>query len=183
MRTITQLTICLTALFLIPSALLAQVPDPSRVKGLDQALAGHRHQTYQRHARDNSQILYSYSQSQQPVQQAEAHTLVTAVQRDLTASDKALATVKAANAKDAEIAKQIEVIEKLHKKANEVCATAAEHCAKEHGDQTVIANCCSEMWTELTAAQKETEKLFKMLKLEKLEAPKQVTASVTAKKG
>src|SRR5436190_2165003 len=106
MRTITQLTICLTALFLIPSALLAQVPDPSRNKAMDQALAGHAHQTYQGHARDNAQILYYYSQSQQPIPQAEAKALVTSVQTNLTASDKALAKLKAEHAKEPEVVKQ-----------------------------------------------------------------------------
>lgn len=77
--------------------------------------------------------------------------------------------------------KQIAEIEKHHKKAHEVCSMASEHCAKDHGDQTAIGNCCSAMWAELTAAQKETEKLLKMLKLEKLEAPKQVTAPAAAK--
>ncbi len=58
---------------------------------------------------------------------------------------------------------------------------ASEHCAKDHGDQTAIANCCSSMRIELTAAQKETNKLLKMLKLEKLEAPKPVAVPATAK--
>lgn len=181
MKTFTKLMVCLTALVLIPSALMAQVPDPSRVKALDQALAGHAHQTYQRHARDNSQILYYYSQSQQPIPRTEAQAIVTSVQRDLTASDKALAKLKAEHAKEPEVVKQIAEIEKHHKKAHEVCSMASEHCAKDHGDQTAIGNCCSAMWAELTAAQKETEKLLKMLKLEKLEAPKQVTAPAAAK--
>ncbi len=181
MKKIAQLTYCLAAMFLCSAALMAQVPDPSRVKGLDQALAGHTHQIYQQHARDNSQILYYYSQSQQPIPKVEAQTVVTSVQRDLTASDKALAKLKAEHAKEPEVVKQIAEIEKHHKKVHEVCSMASEHCAKDHGDQTAIGNCCSAMWTELTAAQKETEKLLKMLKLEKLETPKTVAAPTVAK--
>lgn len=181
MKTFIIMTVCLTALVLVPAALMAQVPDPSRVKALDQALAGHSAQTYQRHARENAHILYYYSQAPQPMPVAEAKAVVTTVQQNLTAADKALAKLKAEHAKEPEVLKLIATIEKHHAKAHEACGMASEHCLKEHPDQKGIANCCTAMWTELTAAEKETEKLLKLLKFEKLEPPKANAATPAAK--
>ncbi len=129
---------------------------------------------YQRHAQDRTQVLYYYSQSQQPVPKAEAKVLVSGIRSDLTASDKALETLKAAHAKDPEVMKVIAAIEKHHAKAHEVCNMAEEHCLKEHGDHVVIGDCCSEMWHEIDAARAETKKLLHMLKIDKLEVPKKV---------
>jgi hypothetical protein len=47
---------------------------------------------------------------------------------------------------------------------------------KEHDDHVVIGDCCSEMWHEIDAARAETAKLLKLLKIEKLDVPKPVTA-------
>lgn len=172
MKKLTLVALCAAA-FLVPNALFAQIPHPSRTK-MD-ALAGHSTQTYQRHARDNAQILYYYSQAPQQMPVVEAKAVVTTVQQNLTAADKALAKLKADHAKEPEVVKIIMAIEKHHAKAREACGMASEHCLKEHPEQTAVANCCTAMWDELTAAEKETEKLLKLLKLEKLEAPKPAT--------
>lgn len=160
---------------------LAQIRDAgSKIR--DEAIGGHEVQTYQRHAQDRSQILYYYSQSQKPIPKEQAKELVSGVRKDLTASDKALAKIKAEHAKEPEVLKQIALIEKHHAKAHEVCGMAEEQCLKEHGDHVVIGNCCSEMWHELDAAQAETKKLLKMLKIETLEPPKKAAAKKEAAK-
>lgn len=142
----------------------------------------HGVQMYQRHAQDRSQVLYYYSQSQQPIPKVEAKELVTGIKTDLTAADKALAKLKAEHAKEPEVVKLITSIEKHHAKAHEVCGRAEELCLKERIDHVVIGDCCSEMWQEVDAARAETAKLLKMLKIEKLEPPKNVTAKkATAK--
>lgn len=141
----------------------------------------HGVQMYQRHAQDRSQMLYYYSQSQQPVPKAEAKELVTGIKSDLTAADKALAKLKTEHAKEPEVVKLITAIEKHHAKAHEVCGMAEEQCLKEHGDHVVIGDCCSEMWHEIDAARSETAKLLKMLKIEKLDSPKPVNSKKASK--
>ena len=121
-------------------------------------------------------MLYQYAQPQSPVTKQEAKELVTGIKKDLTAADKALAKLKAEHAKEPEVVKLITVIEKHHAKAHEVCGMAEEHCLKEHGDHVAIADCCSDMWAEIDAAQVETNKLLKMLKIEKLPIPKKADA-------
>jgi hypothetical protein len=178
MKRLTLIAICAAAL-LVPNTLFAQVPPPSRTK--QDALAGHATQTYQRHARENAHILYYYNQAPQPMPVAEAKAVVATVQQNLTAADKALAKLKAEHAKEPEVMKLITTIEKHHAKAHEACGMASEHCLKEHPDQAGIANCCTAMWTELTAAEKETEKLLKLLKIEKLEPPKATVVTPAGK--
>ena len=152
---------------------VAQNDAGAKIRG--DAWNGGQVQTYQRHAQDRAQMLHYYSQSETPVSKPEAKELVGGIRKDLTAADKALAKLKANHAKEPEVVKQITLIEKHHARAHEVCGMAEEHCLKEHGDQVVIANCCSDMWHELDAAQVETQKLLKMLKIEKLPVPKKAT--------
>ena len=120
-------------------------------------------------------MLFYYSQSKEPLAKTEAKELVTGIKKDLTAADKALAKLKADHAKEPEVLKQIALIEKHQARAHEVCGMAEEQCAKEHGDHVVICECCADMWTELDAAQVETKKLLKMLKIEELPIPKKAT--------
>ena len=154
----------------------AQQFNPGRIKALGEAMQGHEHQAHQQLAQQRSQVLYYYAQSKEPVPMAEAKELVVGVKRDLAASDAALAKLKTAHAKEPEVVKLIESIEKHHAKAHEVCGMAEEACMKEHGDHVVIGNCCSEMYHEIDAAKSETAKLLKMLKIEKLDPPKKVEA-------
>ena len=152
---------------------VAQNDAGAKIRG--DAWNGGQVQTYQQHAQDRSQMLYYYSQSQTPVSKPEAKELVGGIRKDLTAADKALAKLKTEHAKEPEVVKQITLIEKHHARAHEVCGMAEELCLKEHGDHVAIADCCSDMWTELDAAQVETKKLLKMLKIEKLPVPKKAT--------
>ena len=145
-------------------------------------MQGHEHAAYQRLGQERAQILYNYSQSQQPIPMAEAKELVAGIKKDLTASDAASAKIKAQHSKEPEVIKRIALIEKHHAKAHEVCGMAEEACLKEHGDHVTIGNCCSDMWHEIDAAQVETQKLLKMLKIEKPEPPMKVDATKSAAK-
>ncbi len=142
----------------------------------------HGVQMYQRHAQDRSQVLYYYSESQQPVPKAEAKELVTGIRKDLTAADKALAKLKTEHAKEPEVVKLITAIEKHHAKAHAVCNMAEEQCLKEHGDHVAICDCCSEMWHEIDHARTETANLLKLLKIENLVPPKKVVTAKPATK-
>jgi hypothetical protein len=148
----------------------------------DHKIRGYEVQTYQQHAQDQAQTLYYYSTTKQPIAKAEAKELATGIRKSLTASDKALAFLKAEHAKEPDIVKQIEAIEKHHAKAHELCGMVEGECAKEHSDHVVIGDCCSEMWHELDAAKTKTQKLLKTLKLDKLEPPKKVEAKKEAPK-
>lgn len=163
---------------LTSQAAFAQADAGAKIRG--DAWNGGRVQTYQRHAQDRSQMLYQYAQPQSAVSKQEAKELVGGIKKDLTEADKALAKLKADHAKEPDIVKQIALIEKHHAKAHEVCGMAEEHCLKEHGDHVAIADCCTDMWTEIDAAQVETKKLLKMLKIDKLPVPKKATDKKTA---
>jgi hypothetical protein len=168
-------------MLMVSTLAVAQIRDAgSKIRG--DAMQGHEAVTYQRHAQDRSQILYHYSHTQQPIPKQEAKELVGGIKSDLAAADKALAKLKTEHAKEPEVVKLIETIEKQHAKAHQVCGMAEEQCLKEHGDHVVIANCCTEMWQELDAAQANTQKLLKLLKIEKLETPKKVEAKKDAAK-
>ncbi len=170
---ISTLAVMLTGLVLSSTSAFAQNEAGAKIRG--DAWNGGRVQTYQQHAQDRSQMLYQYAQPQAPVTKQEAKELVTGIKKDLTEADKALAKLKADHAKEPEVVKQIALIEKHHAKAHEVCGMAEEHCLKEHGDHVAIADCCTDMWTEIDAAQVETKKLLKMLKIDKLPVPKKAT--------
>jgi hypothetical protein len=163
------LNLCLA---LMSQVAFAQADAGAKLRG--DAWNGGRVQTYQRHAQDRAQMLYQYAQPQSPVTKHEAKEVVGGIKKDLAEADKALAKLKADHAKEPEVVKQITLIEKHHAKAHEVCGMAEEHCLKEHGDHVAIANCCTDMWHEIDAAQVETNKLLKMLKIEKLPVPKKV---------
>lgn len=161
------------------AALLPLITSPAFGQRADHKITGDafRHgqaQTYQQHAQDRSQTLYYYyyNQPKPQISKQEAKEIVGAIRKDLTISDKALADLKAAHAKEPEVVKQIALIEKHHARAKEVCGMAAEQCEKEHGDHVMVCDCCTDMWHELDAAQVETQKLLKMLKIEKLPIPK-----------
>lgn len=165
---------------LIAQVAFAQPDAGAKIRG--DAWNGGQVQTYQRHAQERSQMLYYYTQPQTPVSKPQAQALVTGIKKDLTEADKALAKLKVDHAKEPEVVKQITLIEKHHARAHEVCGMAEEQCLKEHGDHVMIADCCADMWSELDAAQVETQKLLKMLKIEKLPVPKKATEKKVDKK-
>jgi hypothetical protein len=170
--------LALTALCIIVASQFASAQqfNPARVKALGEAMQGHELDSYQRLGQQRAQTLYYYAQTKEPIPMAEAKELASGFKKDLAAADTALAKLKTAHAKEPEVVKLIEVIEKHHAKAHQVCGMLEEACMKEHGDHVVVGNCCSDMWHELEAAQTETKKLLKMLKIEKLEPPKKVEA-------
>ncbi len=140
----------------------------------DHKMLGHQVQSSQRHAQEQAQTLYYFSQTQQPVQKQQAMEMVEAVRRDLATANKALAALQAEYAKNKEAIELMDSIKKHHAKAHELCGMIEEECKKEEGDNVVIGDCCSEMWYELDAAKADTEKLLKMLKIAKLEPPKKI---------
>ena len=175
MKSVKMFALCAVAvMFVNVVAAVAQNDAGAKIRG--DAWNGRQVQSYQQHAQDRSQMLYQYAQPLSPVTKAEAKELVTGIKKDLTAADKALAKLKADHAKEPEVVKLITLIEKHHAKAHEVCGMAEEHCLKEHGDHAAIADCCTDMWVEIDAAQVETSKLLKMLKIEKLPIPKKADA-------
>ncbi len=139
-------------------------------------MLGHQAQSYQQHAQDKAQTLYYYSQAQQPVPKTEAKELLEGMRSDLKKSEAALAKLQAEFSKNKDAIELIDSIKKHHAKAIEVCGMAEEACAKDEADNVIVGDCCSEMYHELDAAKAETQKLLKMLKIEKLEPPKKVTA-------
>ena len=94
----------------------AQQFNPGRIKALGEAMQGHEHQAHQQLAQQRAQTLYYYAQTKEPIPMQEAKELVTGIKKDLTASDAALAKIKAERAKDPEVLKQIALIEKHHAK-------------------------------------------------------------------
>ena len=172
-------SLCVLCFVLLSQIASAQLRDAgSKIRG--DALSGHELQSSQRHAQERSQTLYYYSQSKEPLPKQEAKELVGGIKKDLTAADKALAKLKAEHAKEPEVLKQIALIEKHQARAHEACGMAEEQCAKEHGDHVALCDCCTDMWHELDAAQVETQKLLKMLKIEKLPVPKRSTDAKAA---
>jgi hypothetical protein len=186
----------LTALLIVTTSSMAlaqeQEQNPGRIKSTGEAMQGHLHSTYQRFGQERSRILYynaviprvvgpqetitspSDPLSDDPTPIAETRELITAIRRDLKASDKALAKLKLAHAKDVDVLKQIALIENHHAKAHDACNIAEGAYKKDDLDQVVISQCCSAMWHELEAAQVDTQELMKMLKLEKLAPPRKL---------
>ena len=165
-----MLAVCLV---LVSQAVFAHNEAGAKIRG--DAWDGHQVRTYQQHAADRSQMLFYASQSKESLPKQEAKELVGGIKKDLTAADKALAKLKADHAKEPDVLKQIALIEKHQARAHEVCGMAEEICVKEHGDHVAICDCCTDMWTELDAAQVETQKLLKMLKIDKLPVPRKGT--------
>lgn len=173
MKTVKKLSVCGTALCAFLSAAAGYAKDEPYLRA-DHKMLGHQVQSSQRHAQEQAQTLYYYSQPQKPVQKQEAKEIVAAVRRDLATANKALAALKAEYAKNKDAIDLIDSIRKHHAKAEEQCGMVEEACAKDEADSVVIGDCCSEMYHELEAASNETQKLLKMLKIDKLEPPKKV---------
>lgn len=135
----------------------------------------HQSATYNRHAQDHSQLLYNAPQLQPaaplPVLQEQAK----AVRQNTTKASDALKEVKAAHPKDAEAAKLVESIQKHYANVLTHCDMLDESC-KTKDATGKIPECCVDIHHELEAAQLETDKLMKHLKVEPLAVPKKVPA-------
>jgi hypothetical protein len=187
----------LLALAIISSSVTARAQfDPTvrdaGSKMRDEAITGHEYRANQRYAQEKSQTLYHRYYYPQTQPQAQAHPpLVTQqrakdlageIRKDLKTSDAALAKLKANHAKEPEVVKLIDSIEKHHAKAHEVCGMLEDECIKENSDHKVCAQCCTDMWHELDAAKADTDKLFKMLNIKELETPKKAEPKKTEAK-
>ncbi len=135
-----------------------------------EAFRGHQARTYQRHARDYSQMLYYAGRCEQPLNTQVAKEQAAGVRKNVVAANKALDEVKAAHAAKPEVAKAIDKIKERHAKVIVKCDELDAHLAKADKDTTVICECCMDALDELDAASAETDKLLKDLKLD--EPPK-----------
>jgi len=167
----------------------AQAPRPelrdAGSKMRDEAISGHEYLMYQRLARDRAEITYhQYTRPAPVITRQQAKQAVVQAREDLSMSDAALAKLKAAHAKEPEVVKVIESIEKHHAAAHEACNMLEEHASKEDADHGACSECCADMWKELDAAKADTDKLFKLLKIQppKMPAAKTDTAKKPAAK-
>ena len=146
-------------------------------KARDEVVSGHEYLMYQRLARDRANITYhQYTRPAPQITPPQAKQAAAQIRKDLTASDQALARLKAVHAREQEVAKLVESIEKHHAKAHEACDMLEEECSKEDGDHAACAACCTDMWKEIDAARADTEKLFKLLKIDELQPPEKPAA-------
>lgn len=141
----------------------------------DEAITGHEYRAAQRAAQARSQTLYHYYAQPKPiVTKQQATEAVMAIKKDLKEADSALARLKKAHAKEPEVVKLIDGIEKHHAKAHEFCSMAEKDIEAQAEKHEAMADCCSNAWHEIEAAKSDTDKLFKMLNIKELEPPKKV---------
>jgi len=106
-----------------------------------------------------------------PVLQEQAK----AVRQNTTKASDALKDVKVAHPKDAEAAKLVDSIQKHYANVLTHC-DMLDDCCKTKDATGKLAACCVDIHAELEAAQLETDKLMKHLKVEPLAVPKKVPA-------
>ena len=174
MTALVRMTLAALVALTVTSSVFAQdVTDASRKFRGDYGT--HQSATYNRHAQDNSQLLYNAPQLQPaaplPVLQEQAK----AVRQNTTKASDALKDVKAAHPKDAEAAKLVESIQKHYANVLTHCDMLDECCKNKDGTGK-LADCCVDIHAELEAAKLETDKLMKHLKVEPLAVPKKVPA-------
>ncbi|MGQ0634261.1 MAG: hypothetical protein ACT4QC_06610 [Planctomycetaceae bacterium] len=159
-------TTFVSSVALIGSAVFAQFSADAKISG--NAFRHGQAQTYQRHARDYSQMLYYEARCEEPVNPQSAKQQVAAVRRNVDAANKALDKIKETNASKPEVAKRIDRIKERHAKVIVKCDELDQHLAKADKDTTVVCDCCVELIEELDAAAAETEKLRDDLNLKPL---------------
>lgn len=170
MMTLTRLRLAaLVALTLVSSVFAQDLSDATRKFRGDYGT--HQSQTYNRHAQDYTRFLYNAPQLQPaaplPVLQEQAK----AVRQNTTKASDALKDVKATHPKDAEAAKLVESIQKHYANVLTHC-DMLDDCCKTKDATGKLAACCVDIHAELEAAQLETDKLMKHLKVEPLAVPK-----------
>ena len=163
----------LVALAMVSSVSAQDVTDATRKFRGDYGT--HQSQAYNRHAQDYTRFMYNAPQLQPaaplPVLQEQAK----AVRQNTTKASEALKDVKAAHPKDAEAAKLVESIQKHYANVLTHC-DMLDDCCKTKDATGKLADCCVDIHHELEAAQLETDKLMKHLKVEPLAVPKKVPA-------
>lgn len=142
----------------------------------------------QQHAQDRAQQLYYYNQipaaaPTAPKSKDDAKEIIAGIRKDLADSNKALEKLKAEVAKtNKEAADLIESIKKHNAKAHEHCGMAEAACMKHDAESAALGDSSVDMYEELEAAKADTTKLLKLLKIDKLEAPKKSDAKKAAPK-
>ena len=184
MKTMKAVIVACAGLFVSTTAALAQQDQPYFHAGWK--MLGAEAVTHQNSAQGQAQQLYHYNQIPPKATVAKspehAKKLVAGIKKDLDASSAALDKLKAENANNKEAVALIESIKKHHAKAHEHCGMAEEACAKHHvGEDAVLGDCCSDMYHEIDAAKADTQKLLKLLKIDKLEVPKKGAAPAAKK--
>jgi hypothetical protein len=158
MRTLSTLLAALT-IFVLADGVLAQ----------DYKRADHKFyrpqtaRTYQRHAINHAQTLRNYGQSNVtvPVETAKEHA--TEIRRNLNATQKELAKL-APEVKNDKVARELLTqIRSHHSKAAAACDMLDAVCAKASPEGVAIANCCTDMVTELQAADRLHDQLMQHL--------------------
>lgn len=143
----------------------------------------HRLHTHQTHARDYAGIIFQQEQVKTPLPPEEKLEYVASVKQSITSANKALEKLEAAHPKDEVVKKSVEKIKALHKSALKHCDMCEGACKKPaEGSKDVISACCVDMVKDLDAAQAETEKLMKHLKIEKLTPLKKGATAEAPKK-
>lgn len=137
--------------------------------------------TYQRHARDYSQMLYYQGTSQAGLKPAQAQQYVGAIKKNVELSSKELKAIQAAHPNDARVKELVAKIEEHHAKAAKQCDMINEESQKSKLDNVKICDCCVDIDDELKAAEKETEALLKHLKLDNVPAMRKSTDKVAPK--
>ena len=174
MTTLVRMTLAtLVALTMVSSVFAQDLSDATRKFRGDYGT--HQSRTYNRHAQDYTRFLYHAPQLQPaaplPVLQEQAK----AVRQNTTKASDALKDVKAAHPKDAEAAKLVESIQKHYANVLTHC-DMLDDCCKTKDATGKLAACCVDIHAELEAAQLETDKLMKHLKVEPLAVPKKAAA-------
>lgn len=124
---------------------------------------------WQQQAQTQSRALYYYGQTEQPTP-AQAKEHATAARQGVTAAQKSLAELKKANPDNKEAQAAIAKLEVIQKKVLGHCDMMDQSLAK--GDHVEMCSCCSDIFNEIEAANVETAKLQKALKIEHTELPK-----------
>lgn len=154
------------------SVAFAQLDAGAKARG-DYGYTGARHSlqgagTRIGHAREYTQQLYDYAQGcptgglQPPIVKQESEQIGNTIQ----AARKNLEPVKkvAATAKDDDILKKIESIDKHLVAATEHHKMLHMECCKDEAGNESIGNCCSDLMTELDKALAEHAALIRQLK-------------------
>lgn len=164
----------LTALLAVITSSAFGQPADHKITG--DAFRGHQARTYQRHARDYSQMLYYEGRYQQPTNPQAAKPHVAAIRSNVNAANKALDKVKESNAAKPEVGRAIDKIKERHAQVIAKCDELDGHVAKNDKDTTEMCDCCMEIMDELDAAAADTGKLLKDLKADEMPKPAKSTA-------
>lgn len=127
--------------------------------------------TYQRHARDYSQMLYYQGRGEQPLNSQTAKPQASQIRRNVEAASKALDAVKESPAAKPDVQKSIEKIKERHARVLAKCDELDTHLTKDGKDTSAMCDCCIDIVEELDGADAELDKLMKDLRAPELPKP------------